>query len=258
MRAPVWYGHYMVRYATLLTAVFLLACNLAAAQEGGDLQAQILYAYHSEDSGRLTRLAQSLTTQVQAGSADPALRYHLAHAGYRLGLLEVGRNAHAAEAAFSSCIDQLKPILAGDSGSVESLVLQSACYSGLAGLKRLEAVLLRTRASERLEAAQKLSPQNPRVVLLAAQEEGARARPGSAESAHAFSRLQIAAQLFERSSATSPEAPGWGHADAYLELGRQLQLRGDIVGARNWIEKSLLASPDYKAAQRQMAELMRH
>ena len=31
--------------------------------------------------------------------------------------------------------------------------------------------------------------------------------------------------------------------------------RGDQLGARNWIEKSLIAAPDYKAAQRQLALL---
>ena len=40
-----------------------------------------------------------------------------------------------------------------------------------------------------------------------------------------------------RSSATGDEVPGWGHADAYLEFGRQLQARGDPLGARNWIER---------------------
>jgi hypothetical protein len=28
-----------------------------------------------------------------------------------------------------------------------------------------------------------------------------------------------------------------------------------VLGARNWLEKSLLAAPDYKAAQKQMAGL---
>jgi len=246
----------MVRYATLLMPVFCLAWTLAAAQEGGDLQAQILYAFHSEDTGRLTTLVQALGTQVQTRSTDNALRYHLAHADYRLGLLEVALHPRAADAAFSACIDLLKPLLALDPASVEALVLQSACYSGLAGVKRFQAVLLRTRASERLAAALELAPRNPRAVLIAAREELARGNPGSAGDAHAFARLQLAAQLFEGSSATNLELPGWGHAEAYLELGRQLELRGDVVGARSWIEKALIASPDYRAAKRQMADLM--
>ena len=49
------------------------------------------------------------------------------------------------EAAFSDCIDQLKPLLAQDVKSVEALILQSACYSGLADHRTLESVLLRSR-----------------------------------------------------------------------------------------------------------------
>jgi Tfp pilus assembly protein PilF len=52
------------------------------------------------------------------------------------------------------------------------------------------------------------------------------------------------------------DAPGWGHGEAYLELGRQYQARGDLLGARNWIEKALIVAPDYKSAQRQLASLV--
>ena len=86
----------------------------------------------------------------------------------------------------------------------------------------------------------------------------ARSKPGTAENQRAFEQLQLAAQLFDQSSATRIDAPGWGHAEAYLALGRQLQSRGDLLGARNWIEKSLIVAPDFKAAQRQMAALVRH
>ena len=73
--------------------------------------------------------------------------------------------------------------------------------------------------------------------------------------AEALPELQRAAQLFENSSGTSIESPGWGHAEAYLALGHELQIRGDHLGARNWTEKALIAAPDYKAAQRQLASL---
>jgi hypothetical protein len=32
-------------------------------------------------------------------------------------------------------------------------------------------------------------------------------------------------------------------------------MRGDPLGARNWIEKALIAAPDYKTAQRRLALL---
>jgi len=238
----------------LLTAMLLTAFRVMA-QEGGDTQAQIDYAYQTEDGNRLTNLIQNLTTRVKDNSADIALRYHLAHAQYRFGQLSGERHAHAAEAAFSDCIDELKPAIDKDVKSAESMVLQSACYSGLADLKSLEAVLLRSRAADRLNAALRLQPRNPRAALLSAMQDLRHAKLGSPESQRGFAELRSAAELFEQSSGTSDDAPGWGHAEAYLALGRELQIRGDHLGARNWIEKALIAAPDFKTAQRQLALL---
>jgi hypothetical protein len=239
-----------------LSAILMLAAASAArAQEGGDTQAQIDYAYQTEDANRLTNLVQTLTTQLKNDSADSALRYHLAHAQYRFGLLTRERHAHGADSAFSDCIDELKPVIDQDVKSPEAMALQSACYSGLADLRSLEAVLLRSRAADRLKAALMLAPRNPRAVLLSAMQDLRHAKPGSPEARRGFAELQSAAELFEHSSGTSNDAPGWGHADAYLALGRELQVRGDHLGARNWIEKALIAAPDYKTAQRQLASL---
>ena len=237
----------------------LLSWAAAAwAQQGGDYQAQILYAYQSEDTNSLANLSQDLTARVKEDGNDASLRYHLAHAQYRRGLLAGTPRAHEAETAFADCIDQLKPVLSQDVKSVEALVLQSACYAGLADHRKMESVLLRARSDERLNAALKLAPRNPRAVLLSSLDGLVRAKPGTAQRQHAFAQLQLAAQLFDESSATSIDTPGWGHAEAYLALGRELQARGDQLGARNWIEKSLIVAPDYKGAQRQLALLTHH
>jgi tetratricopeptide (TPR) repeat protein len=157
----------------------------------------------------------------------------------------------------SDCIDQLKAVLSHDVKSAEALILQSACYADLARYRKLESVLLRSRSEERLKAALKQEPRNPRAVFLSSTEGLRQAKPGSAEQQHAYALLQVAVQLFDASSSTSIDTPGWGHAEAYLKLGQQLQSRGDQLGARNWIEKALIVAPDYKAAQRQLALLVR-
>jgi hypothetical protein len=238
-------------------AAALLTAAAAPAQQGGDLQAQILYAYQTEDGNSLANLTQDLATQVKADGGDVSLRYHLAHAEYRRGLLAAAAGREA-EAAFSDCIDALKPVLSQDGKAVEALVLQSACYSGLADHRKLESVLLRSRSDERLDTALKLAPRNPRAVFLSSMNGLRQAKPGSVEQQRAFAQLQLAAQLFDASPATNIDTPGWGHAEAYLALGRELQSRADLLGARNWIEKSLIVAPDYKAAQRQLALLVRH
>jgi hypothetical protein len=239
----------------LWTALLAGTVLLAQAQEGGDLQARILYAYETEDANELNNLVLSLTNQVKSGSPDAALHYHLAHAEYRYGLLAETKKPKAAGPAFDDCIDQLKPILDQDAKSAEALALQSACYSGLAKYRHLEAVLLRSHAEERLRSALEAAPRNPRVLYIAAIDGLARSKPGSPDNKRAFDELEQAARLFDQSSGTREDVPGWGHAEAYLALGTQLEAKGDVLGARNWLEKSLIAAPDYKAAQRQMAGL---
>ena len=242
----------------LTVSALLLLASSSWAQQGGDLQAQILYAFQTEDTNSLVNLIQDLTARVKVEAADASLQYHLAHAQYRRGQLAGATHAHEAEAAFADCADELKPVLSQDVKSVEALVLQSACYTGLADHRKIESVLLRARSDERLNAALKLAPRNPRAVLLSSMNGLAYAKPGTAQQQHAFAQLQLAVQLFDASSATSIDTPGWGHAEAYLALGRELQARGDQLGARNCIEKSLIVAPDYKAAQRQLALLVRH
>ena len=258
---------------SIVCAALLAVAAGAPAQEGGDVQARILYAYQTEDSNALSDLVQSLVTQVKDNGSDSALRYHLAHAHYRLGLVAVEHHARHADEPFVACIDDLKPVIEQDvktesdistpptpaqnANTAEAYTLQSACYAQLADQKMLEAVLLRTRAADRLKEAMRLAPRNPRVALIAATELLSHSKPKSADRQKAFDGLQTAVTLFDNSSGTNIDTPGWGHAEAYLALGRELQLRGDRIGARNWIEKSLLAAPDFKAAQRQLSQLGR-
>jgi tetratricopeptide (TPR) repeat protein len=237
------------------TALLLVQSLAATAQEGGDVQAQILYAYETEDTNTLKAVAQNLSLPAANGAGDVALRYHAAHAQYRLGLLLAQQRARGVDSAFSACIDALKPALERDVKSAEAYALQSACYFQLAESRSLEAVLLRSRAAERIKTAQGLAPKNPRVILIASAQVLARARPGSTEREQAVKQLEVAARIFEASSATRVDAPGWGDAEAYLMLGREFAVRGDRVAARNWVEKAVLAAPEYKAAQQQLKRL---
>jgi tetratricopeptide (TPR) repeat protein len=245
----------MKRIGTCVLMSLCLAGGWSAAQTGGDLQARILYSYYAEDANGLSGLVQLLNTLERSNGADNALRYHLAHAYYRLGLLAAGQTGSGADRAFDACIDALKEVLDQDGNSVEALTLQSACYSNLARLRRLGAVLQRSRAEDRIKRAAALAPRNPRVQFVQAADELSQAKDGSPQQTRALRELQLAAQEFEQSSATAIDAPGWGHAEAYLELGRQLEARGNFLDARNWIEKSLIVAPDFKAAQRQLATL---
>jgi hypothetical protein len=245
-----------LKYLALLP--LLLFAALLPAQHGGDLQAQIVYAFQTEDAHRLEDLIQALREQIKTEGSSASLRYDLAHAQFRLGLLYAQSHAHDPQSSFAGCIDDLKEALEQEVKSPEVLTLQAACYLGLAKHRKLESVILHALAVERLNTALGAAPRNPRALYFTAVDALERAKPGSAEQQRAFAQLQLAAQIFEQSSATSDDAPGWGHAEAYLALGRELESRHDLLNARNWIEKALIVAPDYKAAQHQQALLLSH
>src|ERR1700730_16075735 len=145
----------------ILLVRMLATASGAQAQEGGDAQARIDYAYQTEDGNSLANLIQNLAAQVKSDAGDTNARYHLAHAQYRFGQLAHEHNARPEEAAFSDCIDELKPVIEKNAGSAEGMVLQSACYSGLADSRMLEAGVLRARAAERCESAVKRHARKP-------------------------------------------------------------------------------------------------
>src|ERR1700728_2028930 len=98
-RCVIFFKMPIARY--ILSTMMLTAAIGARAQEGGDTQARIDYAYQTEDGNSLANLIQNLTAQVQSDPGNIALRYHLAHAQYRLGELSHERHARESEAAFA-------------------------------------------------------------------------------------------------------------------------------------------------------------
>ena len=238
-----------------LRACALAGCWIACAhaQEGGDLQVQILYAYHTEDANHLLEIKQTLSNEIQKEKASAATRYHLAHADWRLAQLTGTARKDQTQQALQECVDQLNVLLEAEKFSVEGLVLQSICYSDLANFKKMQSALLRTRAAARLVEARRIAPRNPRVKWIFALAKLERISPADAIPRE----LPEAAETFEHSPATSNESPCWGHAETYLRYGHELRLRGDVLGARNWIEKALIAAPDYKSAESELALLGR-
>jgi tetratricopeptide (TPR) repeat protein len=238
-----------------LRACALACCwaGFAHAQEGGDLQVQILYAFHTQDANHLLEIKQTLRNDVQKDKASAATRYHLAHADWRLAQLTGAVHRDQAQQALQECVDQLNVLLEAGQSSVESLALQSACYSDLANFKKMQSALLRARGAARLVEARHIAPSNPRVKLVGALAQLERTAPTEPIPRE----LIEAAEAFEHSPATGNESPCWGHAETYLRYGHELRVRGDVLGARNWIEKALIAAPDYKAAESELARLGR-
>jgi hypothetical protein len=239
---------------SLIFGLVLVAAPLGA-QEGGDWQAQILYAFQTEAANQLANIQASLRGEVHGDAVSAATEYHLAHADYRMALLEFNSRLLAAGKDLEECVKELSSVLKSNRAAAEALILRAACYSQLAQISRVEALLYWRRAKADLDAALRLEPRNPRARLIRALDGYVRPKLFGGDPERAWADLKKAAELFDRSPATATDVPGWGHADCYLELGLQLARRGDLLGARTALEKALIAAGDYKQAQSALAEL---
>ena len=155
---------------------------------------------------------------------------------YRCGLLaEHARRREARRRRSPTASMQLKPCLDQDA----QVGRRRWCCSPpatreLAEHRHLEAVLLRSRPDERLEAALELAPRNPARCSIS-RPWTACATP-SRGSRRAATGLRAAAAggaaVRRRPRPPASTLPGWGHAEAYLALGTAACRRAAICSAR--------------------------
>lgn len=207
-----------------------------------DFESRIQYAYYTEDARALARLADLLATQ---DAAEPWANYYAALANYRYtSLAAAPRNE--AETAAEKCADTAERAGVSKEVAVEAEALQAGCLETLGRLKPIRAALASSRAKKRLTHALAVAPSNPRALLL----ESAGHQGNDAEK---LLRTAIARFEIERRSVAS--GPTWGEADAYLALGRLLLARGEVLPARDALERALLVAPDFTAARKLLSEI---
>jgi Tfp pilus assembly protein PilF len=102
-----------------------------------------------------------------------------------------------------------------------------------------------------MERAVKLAPRDPRVLLLEALAKG----EDSKIDEKSLATLQKAAAAFETERQGVDRVPGWGAAEAYVYLGRGYLERGDVLKARDALERALLIAPDFALAKRLLTKI---
>lgn len=246
-----------VRAAALACGFSLLAGHPAIAQELDldDLENRADYAYFTADAKSLRTLIREAQSASSKGSADKMTRYVLGFAQYRLGLLLAKSQGSEAAKAMDACIDELDEAIEADEAFAEALALQSACHGQLAALRTLSAMRHGPKSGARIEKALELAPRNPRVVLLDALGDYGRPKAFGGDKARALDKLRQAAELFDKADEEAASLPGWGHADALAALGRSLYESGDLLGARNALERALILAPDFAAARELLARV---
>lgn len=247
----------------LACTLALLASSAAVAadptrEELSDLEAKAQYAFFTGDLNALRGLSKS--TRSLAESEQPLVLYHYAHVQFRLlqvAALSKAKSKKEADAAGEACVAALERAVERDPRFAEGLALQASCYGYLATLGPLNGMTAGPRAGARGEAAAKLNPRNPRVILAGA--VGLYFRPAAfgGDRVAAAPLFRQAAAAFDAIDAPRPGEPTWGAAETWLFVGRGYEEAGDVLAARDAYEKALLIAPEFARARARLAALTR-
>jgi len=246
------------RVLPAFAAVLLLSGSAARAEEAAwrDIESRIQYGYYTEDRGALDKLVEL----IAAGDAHDKLRgYYGGLLAWRRALLaapgSVTAQAGSASHYAQQCVSEVDAALALEADFAEGLALRAACLAAPQEIGGGFAPLAGHRARKDLERARQLATRNPRVLLVDAMSDYSLAPSQGGNKERALSKLRQTVAAFESERADTERLPGWGAAEAWLLLARDLLDHGDSVGARDALERALLIAPEYAQARRLMTKI---
>ena len=236
--------------ATFVLSLALVAASNAHAADVDwmDVEGRIQYGFYTEDTRALGAVVSQLSGAE--GGEDPLRHYYVGLANYRLSMLVAEKDKSRAREAAARCVSRLDAAVTGKSDFAEGLALQSACLRTLANLTPWKP-LAGPKSTGQMERAAKLAPKDPRVLLLQALENG----EGGKIDAPAIAKLKKAAAAFEVERQGVDRTPGWGAAETYAYLGRGYLEQGDVLAARDALERALLIAPDFALARRLLQKI---
>ena len=244
------------------------------AVDWADVEGRIQYAYYTNDERALNSVLASLKPKPGAeGEAAteedlPTRAYFRALAHYRLAQVLINTKKSQAKDAADDCGDEvddavgaLPKIPLGLDETPENRLKRAEAYAlgtacTLAG-REMSSIPFTGRIGSRIDDAVQLEPKNPRVRLVEALAMFERAGKDARETAAALKNLRAVTSMFEQARAKASTTPEWGAAEAYAFLGRALIDQGDVVGARESLERSLLIAPEYAFARKLMSQITR-
>lgn len=232
----------------------LVAAVPAAAQstaEFDDAVARLQFAFFTGDSRALEEVLGELAEFEADAGLIAAKSYQLAYGNWKLAELlgdPQGERARAsskttAGKAAKSCVQHARAAISKDSRIADIYAIEAVCdtfspgstRSGSSGCTR----------SKSMRTALTLGADNPRVQFIQAL-----CTPDVEGDPAALDRWRKVVARFEAAPPSQPGKPDWGHAEALLMLGQSYVKRGEMVAARDVLERALVLAPDYREAQK--------
>jgi hypothetical protein len=226
--------------------LLILPIGGVPAQEVGDdirdAAARIDYGFYTED---LSLIRAAIDT-FSDGSNQPWANYLRAYASYRAALVSLSLQ-RSASTAVDDCLGAAEIAAQSPQAEAEATVLIAACAALAAADEPVRSVLHQRRYRRAAGRVESLDPGNPRLLLVTLR---------SGYSGEESSPPEPDAVLEAFDARGAPFAfPDWGEAEALAIAGKHRLDAGDRRGARDYIERALLAAPDYRFALKLAADI---
>jgi hypothetical protein len=236
-------------------------CAVSVAAQGADtswrdIESRIQYGYYTEDAAALNKLVAMVAADE---SHDRLHGYYAALLDWRLAQLAAqgvaGASRSAADLA-QRCVRAADEALALQADFADALALRSACQATPLGRGADFLPFAGRQLHKDLERARQLAPHDPRVLLVDAMNDFQLSPATGGNKERALAKLRQAVAAFDAERAGIERLPGWGAAEAYFYLARDLLEHTDPVAARDALEHALLIAPEFAQARRLMARIV--
>ncbi|HEY0766548.1 MAG TPA: hypothetical protein VGD47_01210 [Steroidobacteraceae bacterium] len=247
-----------LRCCALAAAALVSVCLGAPRAETSwrDIESRIQYGYYTEDAPALRSLEDSVAADE---SHDRLHGYYAGLLSWRLAQLAAHSRAAAQGGSTAQlaqrCVNEVDGALAVQADFAEALALRAACLATPLEANGWHAFYAVNRARRDIGRALQLAARNPRVLLLDAMSDYQLSPEIGGNKERALVKLRQAVAAFEAERADTEQLPGWGAAEAYLLLARDLLDHGEPVMARDALEHSLLIAPEFAQARRLIAQI---
>ncbi len=223
-----------------------------AVSDLDDAAARAQYAFYTAD----IRSLEEVLGLIERLDAPPALaamkEYYAAFGSWKLAQLYVeeagGKSATRASLskATQDCQRHGEAALRLEPSFGEVHAIEAICAALVPGLTQTNGFKqANCSRSKSLLTARELEPGNPRIKLI----EVLCFDSNEIASVAYVEKLRATVAAFEAAPLSRPGKPDWGQAEALLLLGQSHLQRGDLVAARDVIERALVIAPDYRRAQ---------
>lgn len=234
-----------------LTLAFVWLSSAVGAQETSlrDLMDRLEYAYYTADARALLRDLSSLEQLQETETLAVAQANVRAYGRWKLAQLTSASDPSLAETQALACADgqdtKRSPIRQENAAQATqraiSLSLSAACWRVLEQLRPMRSVWYRKQRTAALTQAEAIQADAPAVRLVRA-------------LVNETSDLAVLQQVVAEFDAAALQgdvgiATTWGHAEACFLLGRAELTAGNLLAARNALQRALVLAPDYSAAR---------